>query len=418
MAGGLDSAWAGSIDSLESATFVLEDALLGLPEGSHRLTLQRRLLLIRAWSGDWDGVARDASSTLLWAQGKGARVWLYRAWLEALRSQDDLEGLTDLARHLLGSWGGAEAHGELALGCLSLAGKLGLARKLLGELEPRPRWGRALALEMRATFYSQCKEPGLRARGVARLGRLWKAGLRNHYFPSRNVLLCSLENGAHRLAAQVYATLGEEIPCAPEPLWQEVLAALFDEQVPVAISLLERRVFSCPMDTDAGVTLAQCLYAEGHHGDALEVLGHLPPGDMDQEILLGMCNLHQWQTTGSEESRESARSALLAARDSSEALGVSSSAVVAALRLLDGPGPLSTTRGLAYVVEESTWRALLRERGVLLVCPRNVGAGDLLVFAVPEGGSLVVRGMAVAAVYGLLPMILPRFRPVILSANG
>ncbi len=251
-----------------------------------------RLIELRAWKEDWDGVIENSSWGVWEGCGTNAQVKFYRAWLEGLKATNNVEGLEQVALHLLRQREEAIEFLALALMALSWAGRKSYARVIHHRLHTGQSRN-VVVLEALAIALCEQLSSKQRTTGVKLLQRLVHSG-NVSYFCHRTYVGYALENDCHVEAADAYTHLQERFPRCPEPYWGAAAVAMEEEKWGEAALILQELLSDNPDSTDALIALARCFELTGDLLAARDLLVSnrqlFHSADYDFNVTLGMMN--------------------------------------------------------------------------------------------------------------------------------
>jgi len=364
------------------------------PYTKDELELTSTLVEFLAFREDWQKVAEMASRTIVRGCGPKARVRFYRAWLEALRALDDVEGLQSLGRHmLLLRHEGAD---YVALACLALthAGRRAYARTLYGHLVKNVEKKSVLVWEAMAQWLAESPSAKERAKGVEMFAL--QCSRAPSYFSLRSYLIASLDADSLEHAASAYNFIHEEFPLAPEPYLASARLAMSENDFTAASVTLQQLLADNPRNVEGLLALSHCFEKSGDLLAARDLLSSnealFDCDDVDFNSTLGIVDKKLHERYGMAGHHQSAVRHLSVALRACEKMQLPQGAVHAALLALGAGVGEQIVAGASghdetlwmLAADESVGNDLMERKDVILRAPQGVTRGQLILLTRPN----------------------------------
>jgi hypothetical protein len=379
------------------------------PYTREELETTARLVELLSFREDWVKVAEVASRAIVLGCGPRASLRFYRAWLEALRGTQDVEGLQALARHLL--LRRAESDDYLALACMALAhaGRRAYGKVLYARLaakaprhprnqnpvkeasatraDPIARTGRkterrnsALAWEAIAVWLCEAPKPEERLKGVDLLARLC-AARKQRYFTLRNYLSYSLEADELEHASAAYNAMHDRFPFAPDPYLAAARISMSENDYAAASVALQELLADNPRHPDAILALASCLERTGDLLAARDILASgadlFDADDYDFNATSGVINKKLHERYGMAAHRASAIRQLSMALRAAGRMGLPQASLHTALFELEAGVGEQALRSSSVKESETVWMLTVEDD----LADKLVSAGEVILRA-------------------------------------
>jgi hypothetical protein len=363
----------------------------------------KRLLELHACREEWDRVVDLASQGIVLGGRVANETWFYRAWIEGLKEDLDVEGLSNLGRHLIARRTERVEYLALAVHAFTYAGQPAVVRSALQQLYRTEAGGQ----EVQDAFAVSRLESISREERMLGL-RILASGLKTPccgYFSYRAFLSYAFENGALATAASTLKSINGKFPESPEPYFVSALLSVNEGKWIEAIASLDIVLRQNCTHGDAILLKSRCMDMIGETAQSrfflLENASNFVHGDYEFNVQLGLMERDLFRLSPSDSMlRASASSHLMMALKAARAYGFAEAPITAALKDLGVSfGKEDTDHAQKYWLMSLDAKLLVQvlESGDFhLRCPPIVKKNDVIFFAAEdrklERGAIGVSG--------------------------
>jgi tetratricopeptide (TPR) repeat protein len=347
----------------------------------------KRLMELHAYREEWDRVVDIASRGIVVGLPPTDEITMYRIWVEGLKEDFDVEGLTELGRHLVAR---RDENAEyLAVGVLAFvyAGKVNAVKAGIGHLY-RMDATSPVVEEVLAIVKCEAAHREERMMGLRDLAHALKDSDCG-YLAYRRFLEYALENNALATASATIKSLNKRFPESPDAYMISALLDINAGEWNSAMDALRVVIAHNPSHTEAILMMARCLEMTGRVSDARFYLLQQAPlfaqGDYEFHIQLGMLEkrLSEGEKTN-DMLTSSAAAHLKVALQASRVYGFPAAPIQSALVDLGAVAKSAEAPRQRYWLlnlDAKPLAELLEMQDFQLRCPRDVQMGDVVFFA-------------------------------------
>jgi hypothetical protein len=347
----------------------------------------RRLMDLHAFREEWDRIVDLASRSIVVGLRLEDEITMYRMWAEGLKEDFDVEGLTELGRHLVARR--EERPEYLAVGvlCFSYAGKANAVKAGLGQLY-RMETTSPVIEEVLAIVKCDAARREERMMGLHDLARTLKDSDCG-YLGYRRFLNYALENNALSTATATIKSLNKRFPESPDAYMTSALLDINAGEWESAIAALRVVLTHNPSHTEAILLMSRCLEMVGKVSDArFFLLQHaqlFAQGDYEFHIQMGMLEKRMSdRETKNDMLTSSASAHLKVALQAAQVYGFPVAPIQSALVDLGAVStPQEPPRQGYWLLnlEAKPLAELLERQDFQLRCPREMKMGDVVFFS-------------------------------------
>lgn len=360
----------------------------------------KRLVELHAFREEWDRVVDLASKSIVVGLRPQDEITLYRLWIEGLNEDLDIEGLTELGKHLLGRRQDKVEYLALAALAFVYSGKNNAVRSAVGQLY-RMEAGGVVVEEILATVKCESLNREERLMGLRELASTLgesDAG----YFSYRRFLGYAFENNALSTAAAAVKTLHKKYPESPDAYIVSALVDVNEGRWTSAQKSLDVVLANNPANTDAVLMKARCLEMTKKFEEARYFLlrnsARFAQGDYEFHIQIGMLEKRMWESMRNEVMlRDSASQHLKLALEAAHVYQFPTAPIQAALTDIGAIAVDSEPAQQRYWLLKLTPKylaSMLDHEGFQLRCPREVQMGDVIFFGAEGRGSKSIHSVS------------------------
>jgi hypothetical protein len=348
----------------------------------------KSLLELHAFREEWDRVVDLASQGIVLGVSRADEIWLYRAWLEGLKEDLDVEGLSSLGQHLIARRDERIDYLALAVHAFVYAGKPSIVKSALQQLY-RMEADSSVVRDAFAVARLESVSRDERMMGLRGLA----SGLKKPccgYFSYHSFLSYAFENDALATVASALKSINGKYPRCPEPHFVAALLAINEGKWQEGIACLDSILAQNSTHADALILKARCLDMVGKTEEGRQLLMQnaslFPKGDYELNVQLGLMERDLFQkATHDAMMHAAAVSHLSTAQKAAQAYGFSESAIVSALEELGARKSEMTPRGEQHywllTIEPKLLVQVLESEKFHLHCPSAVKKDDIIFFS-------------------------------------